>query len=55
MSSRDPSLVTLAVVKALDPQSRGPMFKTTGWLQGQLNLSSLQSPSVEYQELLGTE
>ena len=22
------------VVKALDPQSRGPMFKTTGWLQG---------------------
>ena len=22
------------VVKALDSQSRGPVFKTTGWLQG---------------------
>ena len=29
------------VVKALDSQSRGSMFKTTGWLQGQLSLSSL--------------
>ena len=28
------------VVKALDSQSRGPVFKTTGWLQGQLSLSS---------------
>ena len=30
------------VVKALDSQSRGPVFKTTGWLQGRLSLSSLQ-------------
>ena len=28
------------VVKVLDSQSRGPVFKTTGWLQGQLSLSS---------------
>ena len=28
------------VVKALDSQSRGPVFKTTGWLQGRLSLSS---------------
>ena len=28
------------VVKALDSQSRGPMFKTTDWLQGRLSLSS---------------
>ena len=26
------------VVKALDSQSRGPLFKTTGWLQGPLSL-----------------
>ena len=26
------------VVKELDSQSRGPVFKTTGWLQGQLGL-----------------
>ena len=30
------------VVKALDSQSRGPMFKTTGWFQAQLSLSSFQ-------------
>ena len=30
------------VVKALDSQSRGPGFKSTGWLQGQLGLSSFQ-------------
>ena len=30
------------LVKALDPQSRGPVFKTTGWLQGQLSLSSFR-------------
>ena len=30
------------VVKALDSQSRGPVFKTTGWLQGRLSLSSLR-------------
>ena len=29
------------VVKVLDSQSRGPMFKTTGWLQGWLSLSSI--------------
>ena len=29
------------VVKTLDSQSRGPMFKSTGWLQGRLSLSSL--------------
>ena len=28
------------VVKTLDSQSRGPVFKTTGWLQGRLSLSS---------------
>ena len=30
------------VVKALDFQSRGPVFKTTGWLQGRLSLSSFR-------------
>ena len=30
------------VVKALDSQSRGPVFKTTGWLQGRLSLSSFR-------------
>ena len=30
------------VVKALDYQSRGPVFKTTGWLQGWLSLSSFR-------------
>ena len=30
------------VVKALDSKSRDPVFKTTGWLQGQLSLSSFQ-------------
>ena len=29
-------------VKALDSQCRGPVFKTTGWLHGQLSLSSFQ-------------
>ena len=28
------------VVKVLDSQSRGPVFKTTGWLHGRLSLSS---------------
>ena len=28
------------VVKVLDSKSRGPVFKTTGWLQGRLSLSS---------------
>ena len=30
------------VVKVLDSQSRGPVFKTTGWLQGRFNSSSFQ-------------
>ena len=30
------------VVKALDSKFRGPVFKTTGWLQGQLSLSSFR-------------
>ena len=30
------------VVKALDSQSRGPVFKTTGWLQGRLSPSSFR-------------
>ena len=30
------------VVKSLDSQSRGPVFKTAGWLQGRLSLSSFQ-------------
>ena len=30
------------VVKVLDSQSRGPVIKTTGWLQGRLSLSSFQ-------------
>ena len=29
-------------VKALDSQSRGPVFKTTGWLQGWLSLSPIR-------------
>ena len=28
------------LVKALDPQFRGPVFKATGWLQGRLSLPS---------------
>ena len=30
------------VVKALDSQSRGPVFKTTGWLQGRFSFSSFR-------------
>ena len=30
------------VVKVLDSQSRGPVIKTTGWLQGRLSLSSFR-------------
>ena len=43
------------MVKILDSQSRGPQFKTTGWLLGQLSLSSFLGRSVEYLKLLGTE
>ena len=42
------------VVKARDFQSRGPVFKTTGWLQGRLSLSFFQGRWSEYQEYLGT-
>ena len=28
--------------KSLDSQSRGPVFKSAGWLQGRLSLSSFQ-------------
>ena len=42
------------VVKTMDFQSRGSLFKTNGWLQGQLNLSSFRGRSNEYQEFLGT-
>ena len=40
--------------KALDSQSRGPGFETTGWLQSQLSFLSFQAQSIEYQELLET-
>ena len=30
------------VVKALDSQSKGPVFKTTGWFQGRLSRSSFR-------------
>ena len=30
------------VVKALDFQSKGPVFKTIWWFQGRLNLSSFR-------------
>ena len=43
------------VVKALDFQSGGPEFKTSGWLQGQLRISSFRSQLNEYQELLETD
>ena len=38
-------------VKALDSQSRGPGFKTTGWLRGQLSLSFFRDRLNEYYEL----
>ena len=42
------------LVKVLDSQPRGPAFKTTGWLQGRLGLSSIGGQSNEYQGCLGT-
>ena len=42
------------VFKSLDFQSRGHVFKTNGWLQGQISFSSFQGWSNEYQEFLGT-
>ena len=40
------------VVKVLHSQSRGPGFKTTGWLEDQLSLSSFRGRSIEYLELV---
>ena len=34
------------VVKALDSQSWGHVFKTTGWLQGRLGRSSFQVDKI---------
>ena len=43
------------VVKALDSQSRGPVFKTTGWLEGRLKLSSEvdKMSTMDFWELSG--
>ena len=40
------------VVKVLNSKPRGPVFKTTGWLQGWLCLSSFEVRYNEYQEFL---
>ena len=40
------------VVKVLNSKSRGPVFKTTCWLQGWLCLSSFEVRYNEYQEFL---
>ena len=42
------------VVKARDFQSKDSVFKTTGWLQSRLTLSSFRDRSNKYQEFLGT-
>ena len=42
-----------SLIKALDSLSRGPVFKTTRWLLGQLSLLSFHDQSNEYQEFLG--
>ena len=41
------------MVKALDFQSRGLEFKTAGWLQGKVSLSSFRGLLNEDQEPLG--
>ena len=41
--------------QSLDSQSRGPVFKTTGWPQDRLSLSSFRGRQNEYQEFLGTK
>ena len=38
----------------IDRQSKYPGFKSTEWLEDQLNLSSFQGRSGESQEVLGT-
>ena len=40
--SSSASIQSLEQVKALDSQSTGPVFKTTGWLQGRYSLSSFR-------------
>ena len=42
------------VVKVLDSQSRSPVFKTIGWIQGWLSLSPFWDWSNECQEFLRT-
>ena len=39
------------MVRWLESQSRGPMFKTIGWFQGQLSLSFIQGRSNKYQKI----
>ena len=41
------------VVKMLSSKFRGPGFKTTGWLQGWLSLSSFEGQSNEYMKKPG--
>ena len=49
------ALVDGALVgRALDYQSKDPMFKTTKLLQGELNLSSFQAQSNECHGLVRT-
>ena len=36
------NLIIFKGCKSLDSQSRGPVFKTAGWLQGRLSLSSFR-------------
>ena len=42
------------VLKMLDFQSRGPVFKTAVWLQSRLSFLSVQGQYNEYKEFLGT-
>ena len=42
------------MVKALDSQFRGPVFKTFGWLQVRLSLQSFWGQSNNYQKFMGT-
>ena len=48
-------LPIIVVIRALDSQSSSPGFKTAGWFQGRLILSSFRDRLNEYQELLGSE
>ena len=42
------------MVRALDSQSRGPMFKTTEWLQGQLSFLSFRGQQNGVPRFSGT-